>query len=425
MSEEKDLYEGMLAKAATLIPGACVGQVLPYPAHGPIFVRGLGSRVWDTRGGSYIDFAMGSGPMFLGHAHPEVVEAVRAQASQGSTFYALTPPAVQLAEKIVQASSAGDAIRFQTTGAEATQAAIRIARAATERQKIIKFNGSWHGTYDIALTSVGAGGAVVADSAGLPHSATTDILIAEYNDESSLQQLLHANAGDVAAIIVEPVQRGIVPADGFLNYTKAAAERAGVLLIFDEVVTGFRLAWGGAQELYGVKPDLACYGKVIGGGYPISAVVGARELVSLGDPVNKGSSKYVFMGGTLTGNPVSSAAGLATLEILQRSSPYAAVNQLAGGFADGIRDAAVCAGVHLHVTQVGSIIQLYFGDIGLVKNAGDAARADLGAGKTFAKLLLERGIFTVPNAKFYVSVAHSSEDIDQTLESVRFVLKRM
>jgi glutamate-1-semialdehyde 2,1-aminomutase len=148
-------------------------------------------------------------------------------------------------------------------------------------------------------------------------------------------------------------------------------------------------------------------------------------LVSLGDPVNKGSSKYVFMGGTLTGNPVSSAAGLATLEILQRSSPYAAVNQLAGGFADGIRDAAVCAGVHLHVTQVGSIIQLYFGDIGLVKNAGDAARADLGAGKTFAKLLLERGIFTVPNAKFYVSVAHSSEDIDQTLESVRFVLKRM
>jgi glutamate-1-semialdehyde 2,1-aminomutase len=409
--------EAVFERAGRVIPGACVGQIPPYPPAGPIIASGSGSRVTDTTGRSYIDYVMGSGPMLLGHAHPEVVEAVRKQAGLGSTFYALTEWAVNLAEKVVGAASCGNALRFQSTGAEATQASLRIARAATGRSKILKFDGSWHGTYDIALVSLaGPNAGLKYECQGLPESALQDVLVTPYNDLEAAEEQFRKSGHDIAAIIIEPVQRGIPPFSEFLKGLRKLADQYGALLIFDEVVTGFRLAWGGAQGFYGVTPDLACYGKVIGGGYPVSAVVGDYGLVSLADPVNKGKGSYVFMGGTLTANPVSCAAGCATLDVLDTTRPYGSLEAKALRLAQRLRGSAERVGQALQVSQTGSILQLYFGDVGVVRNAFDAARSDKQQADRFAKALLSLGIYTVPNGKLYVSVAHSDADIEATAD---------
>ncbi|MGH7785024.1 MAG: aminotransferase class III-fold pyridoxal phosphate-dependent enzyme, partial [Candidatus Binatia bacterium] len=274
----------LLDTAKKYMPGATLG-VSYLPEHlRMVMVRGQGCKVYDVAGKEYIDYLLGSGPLLLGHSHPAIVNAVKQQLDQSSTFYVLNEPAIRLAEKIVNAVPCGEAIRYQLSGTDATYAAIRIARAATGRDKVLKFEGGFHGAHDIAQISVDASNdkrlpVGTRDTDGIPISVTKDVVVAQFNDLVSVGEIVKAHHAEIAAIIVEPIQRVLLPKPGFLEGLRAIADEFGIVLIFDEIVTGFRIAWGGAQELYGVLPDLACYGKAIGGGYPIAAVVGRRELL--------------------------------------------------------------------------------------------------------------------------------------------------
>jgi glutamate-1-semialdehyde 2,1-aminomutase len=273
---------------------------------------------------------------------PEVVEAVRRQAALGSTFFALNEPAVQLAEAIIGAVPCGEAIRFQATGSEATFAALRLARAATGKDKVLQFEGGWHGGHDVGQLSGAPSDPppfprATPDCDGIPGGVQEDVLVAPFNDTAAAVALVEQRHRERAAVLVEPLQRALRPEPGFLEGLRAITRRYGVILVFDEVVTGFRVAWGGAQERYGVVPDLACYGKVIGGGHPLSAVVGRRELLQLADPRQKGRGRSCFLSGTLTGNPVACAAGRATLGVLRQPGVYERLRGLGGRLAEGLR----------------------------------------------------------------------------------------
>jgi glutamate-1-semialdehyde 2,1-aminomutase len=289
----------LLQKAEHYLPGACLGMmVLPADLR-MVMVRGEGSKVYDAAGKEYIDYMLGSGPLLLGHSRPEVVEEVQRQAALGSTYFALNEPAIRLAETIVEAAPCAETIRFQTTGSEATFAAVRLARAFTGREKVLKFEGGWHGGHDLGQLS-GAPSEpppfpeAVPDCDGIPRSACGDVLVAPFNDLEMTSVIIERHHADLAAVIVEPLQRALKPEPGFLEGLREITRKHGIVLVFDEIVTGFRLAWSGAQERYGVAPDLACYGKVIGGGYPLSAVAGKREIMRLADPQQKGKGAYCF-----------------------------------------------------------------------------------------------------------------------------------
>jgi glutamate-1-semialdehyde 2,1-aminomutase len=355
----------LLQQAERCIPGACLGMMhLPADIR-MVMLRGQGSRVYDAEGKEYLDYVLGSGPLLLGHGRPEVVEAVQRQAAAGSSFFALNEPAIRLADLLVEAVPCGEAVRFQTTGSEATFAALRLARAATGRDKVLKFEGGWHGGHDLGqLSSAPAKPPPfpqsVPDCDGIPHAAQQDVLVAPFNDLATTEAIFSRQHAELAAVIVEPLQRALRPEAGFLQGLRALTQKYGSVLVFDEIVTGFRLAWGGAQERYGAVPDLACYGKVIGGGYPLSAVVGKKELLRLADPTQKGRSRYCFLSGTLTGNPVACAGGLATLEVLRQPGVYERLHSLAKRLAGGLRQAGADAGVSLQVLGDGPVLQGVF-----------------------------------------------------------------
>jgi glutamate-1-semialdehyde 2,1-aminomutase len=410
----------LLQKADRYLPGACLGMMsLPTDLR-MVMVRGEGSKVYDAAGREYLDYMLGSGPLLLGHARPEVVEAVRRQAAAGSTFFALSEPAILLAEQLTEAVPCGEAVRFQTTGSEATFAALRLARAATGRDRVLKFEGGWHGGHDLGQLS-GAPGRphpfpeAVPDCDGIPASSARDVLVAPFNDTATTAALIDRHHQDLAAVIVEPLQRALRPEPGFLDGLRAATRKYGIVLIFDEIVTGFRLAWGGAQERYGVVPDLACCGKVIGGGYPISAVVGKEELLRLADPGQKGRGKYCFLSGTLTGNPVACAAGLATLRVLQNPGVYGRLHALGERLAEGLRRVGSAAGVPLRVLGDGPVLQVYFTDRQPLRNHRDLQTADKTWAVRFGHELIRRGVYCTPGGKLYLSLAHSDEDIDRTV----------
>jgi glutamate-1-semialdehyde 2,1-aminomutase len=371
---------------------------------------------------------MGSGPLLLGHAHPAVVAAVQRQVALGSTFFALNEPAVRLAEQIAQAVPCGEAVRFQTTGSEATFAALRLARAATGRDKVLKFEGGWHGGHDLGQLS-GAPAAersfpeAVPDCDGIPAGACRDVLVAPFNDPAATAALVEQHHRELAAVIVEPLQRSLKPEHGFLERLRDVTRRYGIVLVFDEIVTGFRLAWGGAQERYGVVPDLACYGKVIGGGYPVSAVVGRRELLQLADPGQKGRGPYCFLSGTLTGNPVACAAGLATLEVLRQPGAYERLHALGERLARGLRQAGADAAIPLQVLGDGPVLQVYFTGDQPLRNHRDLFRADRARAVRFAHELIRRGVYCTPGGKLYLSLAHSDADIDRTVEIAAVALR--
>jgi glutamate-1-semialdehyde 2,1-aminomutase len=411
----------LLQKAELYLPGACLGMMALPPELRLVLVRGQGSKVHDAAGREYLDYMLGSGPLLLGHAHPAVVEAVQRQAALGSTFFALTEPAILLAEQLVQAVPCGEAVRFQTTGSEATFAALRLARAATGRDKVLKFEGGWHGGHDLGQLS-GAPATprpypeAVPDCDGIPAAACGEVLVAPFNDLATTTQVIEAHASSLAAIIVEPLQRSLQPEPGFLQGLRALSRQHGIVLIFDEIVTGFRLAWGGAQERYGVVPDLACYGKVIGGGYPVSAVVGRRDLLQQADPGQKGRGKYCFLSGTLTGNPIACAAGLATLTVLRRAGAYERLHAAGQRLAQGLRRAGARAGVPLQVLGDGPVLQVYFTGEQPLHNHRDLLRADRGKAVRFGHELIRRGVYCTPGGKLYLSLAHTDQDIDRTVE---------
>lgn len=424
----------LLARAEAIMPGGCLGAMALPEDLRMVMVRGEGSKLTDADGKEYIDYVLGSGPLILGHNHPAVVGAVREQLEKGSTFYALNEPAIRLAEVLADAAPCGharkqdtasgsvqtperEAVRFQTTGSDAVFAALRCARAYTDHEKVLKFDGSFHGGHDVGQ---------VPDCDGIPWGAEKDVLILPFNDGERAVHIIESFRKKLAAVLVEPLQRALPPEPGFLASLRSATRTHAIPLIFDEVVTGFRLAWGGAQERYGVTPDLACYGKIIGGGFPLSAVVGKKEILELADPARKGKDTYCFLGGTLTGNPIACAAGLQTLDILHHPDVYKRLHALGEKLRDGIRNIGVEFGVPLQVLGDGPVLQTVFIDPALpLRNHHDLLQADKKKALNFSHDLIRRGIYCAPGGKMYLSLAHSDDDIGRTLETVRNALKVM
>jgi len=404
----------LLERAEACMPGGNLGAMTLPKDLRMVMVRGEGSKIYDADGKEYIDYVLGSGPLILGHSHPAVVGAVREQLEKGSTFYALNEPAIRFAEVLTKAAPCGEAVRFQTTGSDAVFAALRLARAHTGRCMVLKFEGAFHGGHDVGQ---------IPDCDGIPDGVKKDVLIAPFNDADAAICLIDGCRKNLAAVLVEPLQRALKPQPGFLEAIRSVTRTHAIPLIFDEVVTGFRLAWGGAQERYGVVPDLACYGKIIGGGFPLSAVMGKKEMLELADPVRKGRDTYCFLGGTLTGNPIACAAGLATLDILQQPGAYERLEEIGGCLRDGIRNIGRELGVPLQVLGDGPVLQTFFIDPAVpLRNHRDTLQADGKKAAAFGSALVRRGIFCAPGGKMYLSLAHTDDDIERTLEVVREAL---
>lgn len=411
--EEREL----LARAARVMPAGSLGNA-KFAGGGAFIVRdGAGSRIWDMSGNEYIDYMLGSGPMILGHAHPKVIEAAEEALRKGSTFFLENAYAVELAERIVDAVPCAEQVRFTTSGTDATFQCLRLARAYRKRDKIMKFEGGFHGTHDYAAMSARPSGttpfpAPEPSSAGIPKAVQESVLVAPYNDIETTAALIEKHHDELAAVIVEPVQRTIAPRDGFLAGLREVTERFGVPLVFDEVVTGFRLAYGGAQEAYGVTPDLAAIGKIVGGGFPLAAVVGRTELLEAYDAAAVQREGFVPQSGTLNGNPVAAAAGLATLAELREPGRYAAYRATGKHLRTTLQRLFDEAEIPAVVSGVDVTFDVYFTDKPVVDY-----RSTLG-GKTlkavFDRTLLEHGVLKTPE-KFYVGMCHDQTDVELTI----------
>ena len=413
----------LLSTAGTILPGACLGQNSLPPELSFVVDHGEGARLVDVRGRTYLDYVLGSGPLLLGHAHPAVVRAVQEQVVRGSTFHWLSEPSIRLAEMVVGAVPCAEQVRFVSTGTEATMFACRMARAVTRREKILKFEGGWHGFHDYAM----AGNWRVPSEApypypgpdigGIPRGALESVLVAPFNDLATTERIATERGSELAAIIVEPLQRSIRPRPGFLAGLRELAHRLGALLIFDEVVTGFRLAYGGAQEYYGVLPDLAVYGKALTCGFSLAAIAGRADVMATADPARKGSLDYAGLSGTLSGNALACAAGIAALTELRRPGVYERLHALGERLRSGIARRADRLGVPVQVLADGPIAQVFFIDPEADLSADRALRAADGRKATrFGLECLRRGIFTIPGTKLYLSLAHTDADIDWTLD---------
>lgn len=417
-----------MERAVRSIPGGVNSPVRAFQAVGthPVFLaRGEGSRVFDADGNSYIDFVGSYGPLILGHAHPRVVEEVARAARGGTSFGAPTEAEVRLAEMLIEAVPSIEKVRLVNSGTEATMSALRLARAATGRAKIVKFAGCYHGHADALLVEAGSGATTlgVPSSPGVSEEATRGTLLAAYNDVEGVRAIFDAHGREIAAVIVEPVagNMGVVlPGEGFLQELRRLTERWGALLIFDEVITGFRLGWGGAQEAFGVVPDLTCLGKVIGGGLPIGAYGGKAAVMDLVAPAGP-----VYQAGTLSGNPVSVAAGLATLEVLRegRDHIYPDLDRKGRLLNEAVLDAARELGVPLQGVRAGSLCTWFFtGEP--VFDYESAKRSDTQAFAAFFRAMLERGVYLAPSQfeAVFISAAHTDADLEQAAGAAREAL---
>ena len=414
----------LITRARNHIPGGVNSPVRAFNGVGgdPVFFeRAEGACLYDVDGRSYIDYVGSWGPMIAGHAHPEIVEAVQAAAARGLSFGAPCPAEVEMAERICAIVPGLDMVRMVNSGTEATMSAIRVARAATGRDAIIKFEGCYHGHADSFLVKAGSGALTlgVPTSPGVP-PATADLTVTlPYNDLDAVNACLEARGGDIAAIIVEPVAGNmncIPPVDGYLSGLREACNAHGCLLIFDEVMTGFRVALEGAQGLYGVAPDLSTFGKVIGGGMPVGAFGGKRQYMEQVAP-----SGPVYQAGTLSGNPVAMAAGLKNLELICRPGFFEDLSDRTERLVCGLQQAADAAGVPFLTTRVGGMFGLFFTDARRVVNFAEAGSCDVDAFRAFFHHMLERGVYLAPSAfeAGFVSAAHSDEHIQATVAAAR------
>ncbi len=416
-------HHRLLEKAAKVLPGGTLGM-FGLPADLTILpAYGLGSKLYDVDGDEYIDYLLGSGPLILGHCHPAVVAAVQAQAARASTFYFINEPALELAEMIISAVPCAEKVRFCSSGNEATFFAMRLARAHTRRNKVLKFEGGFHGVHDYAILSVWptepyASSRPYVESAGIPGAVSDQVVMAPYNDVETTTAVIEANRRDLAAVIVEPFQRSYSPKPGFLPFLRQITSKYGIDLIFDEVVTGFRFAWGGAQEYYGVTPDLACYGKIIGGGYPVAAVAGRAEILDQCDNSRKGQPGYVYMTGTLSGNPVGASAGIATLKELKSKNLYPRIHELTRRMKTGLQRIIADAGLTAQVTGDGGVLQVVFTDREIV-NYQDIRSGDKAQAATFYGEASRRGLFLGGADKIYISAVHTDEDIEKGLRAFK------
>jgi glutamate-1-semialdehyde 2,1-aminomutase len=380
--------------------------------------RGKGCQIWDVDGNRYLDYVLSWGPLILGHAHPDVVRAVTAAARRGTSYGAPTEIELELAALIQRAMPSMELVRFVNSGTEATMSALRLARAYTKRELILKFDGCYHGHADGLLVKAGSGATTlgVPDSPGVPTAIAHLTLQAPYNDLARVEALFAQHGGNIAAVIVEPIaaNMGVVPpVDGFLAGLRALTHRHGALLIFDEVLTGFRVAFGGAQALYHLRPDLTCLGKIIGGGLPVGAYGGRKEIMEWIAPAGP-----VYQAGTLSGNPIAMSAGLATLRRLRTAGFYGQLERRAARLYDGLIKAAKTAGVSIQPARVGSLLGVFFTDRAVI----DYASAKSANTKRFAAFfwaMLEAGVYIAPSQfeALFISSAHTTRDIDQTIQA--------
>jgi glutamate-1-semialdehyde 2,1-aminomutase len=400
----------LAAIARRVLPGGGFGNI-----EGDAIIReGRAGRVWDMSGREYVDFLIGSGPMLVGHAHPEVTEAVRAQAAKGTTFFASNEHGIRLAEEIVSAVPCAEQVRFTSSGTEADAYAMRLARAFRRRDKILKFEGGYHGMSDYGMMSLWPGKPgnfplAAPDSAGIPAQVRDTMLVCPYNDLASATALIRAHHEELGGVIVEPMQRLVPPSPGFLQGLRDITAEFGIPLIFDEVVTGFRLAYGGGQTYYGVTPDLCTLGKVIGGGFPLAAIAGRADIMAHFDRGIVGEAGFTPQIGTLSGNPIAAAAGLATLAILRRPGAYERIfangRAIRDGLERGLRDAGFAAQVPGEPPMFDAIFTA-----NPVTDYRSAMAGDAALSKRFNAKLRERGVFKSAN-KIYVSLAHDEADI--------------
>jgi glutamate-1-semialdehyde 2,1-aminomutase len=423
-----DTRRTLIERARSVLPGGALGSFVPPAGRDLVATRGAGAYLYDTEGRAYIDYILGSGPMILGHAHPAVVAAVQAQLVRGSQFYVVNDTAIALAEKIIEATGWAEMLKFTSSGSEATYFALRLARALTGRSAVLKFEGAYHGHHDYAMMSTTPSDATpfpaaVPDTAGIPDVLRDEVLVAPFNDLAATLEILETHRHKIAAVIVEPVCRLIEPRPGFLQGLREATRRLGMLLVFDEVVTGFRLAYGGSRALYGVTPDLICFGKIIGGGFPLAAVAGPREMLEYANPRQRGP-RYVYISGTLNGNPVAAAAGLATLAELQRPGTYDRLNASAERLRKEFKRLFDKFGIAAQVLGSASMLNFYCTP-SRIDDYRSARTEDRGYKARIGEELLMRGVLTNLATKIYVSIAHTDDALNRTVAAFEEVLQKL
>jgi glutamate-1-semialdehyde 2,1-aminomutase len=419
----------LFAEARHFIPGGVNSPVRAFKSVGgnPVFIeKGEGSRITDADGNTYIDYIGSWGPLILGHAHPRVLAAIQEAAQLGTSFGAPTARETEMAKLVCEYVPSVEVVRMVNSGTEATMSALRLARGYTKRDKIMKFEGCYHGHADSLLIKAGSGVATLGlpDSPGVPERTAVNTITVPYNDLESVKLAFEKYGDELAAVIVEPIagNMGVVPPQpGFLQGLREITQKHGTLLIFDEVMTGFRVARGGAQELYGITPDLTTMGKVIGGGLPVGAYGGKREIMQQVAPAGP-----VYQAGTLSGNPLAMAAGLATLEELGRPGVYEQLEARSHRLAEGLAENARKLGLPHTVNRVGSMVCLFFSDTPVI-NYETAKTSDLKRFSAYFHYLLEEGVM-IPPSQFegmFVSLAHSEEDIERTIEASYNAMKRL
>ncbi|MCS6891390.1 MAG: aminotransferase class III-fold pyridoxal phosphate-dependent enzyme [Rhodovarius sp.] len=414
----------LLATARRVLPAGHFGNLEAEI----VVASGEGALVRDAAGREYVDFLLGSGPMFLGHAHPEVTAAVIAQIGRGSTFFATNPAGIALAASIVEAVPAAEQVRFFSSGTEADMYAMRLARAFTGRRRILKFEGGYHGMSEYGLMSLAPRRppnlpTAVPDSAGIPAHLAEDMLVAPFNDTAAALGLIEAHADQIAGVMVEPLQRLIPPRPGFLAALREATARHGIPLIFDEVVTGFRFGYSGAQGLYGVTPDIVTLGKILGGGFPLAAVAGRAEIMAHFDRARVGEERFLMQVGTLSGNPVAAVAGLATLDVLARPGAYDGVLALGAAIMSELAGLVAEAGIPAQVLGHPTVFDVVYAE-GEIANHRDLLRQDRSMQAHVNRALRAAGVLK-GESKIYLSTAHGPAHADRLLTAFRAALRSL
>ena len=414
--------ENLFEKAQKVLPGGVNSPVRAFKAVGgkPLFIsRAEGPYLFDVDGNRYVDYLCSWGPMILGHANPQVTKVVQNAIKNSTSYGAPTEVEVELANMVVEAVPSIEMVRFVNSGTEATMSALRLARAYTKRDKIIKFEGCYHGHADMLLVQAGSGVTTLGlpDSPGVPRSAVEDTLLAQYNNLDSVKQLFETYLDEIAAVIVEPVagNMGVVPPQsGFLGGLREITKAHNSLLVFDEIITGFRVAYGGAQSLFGVLPDLTCLGKIIGGGFPVGAYGGRKEIMELVAP-----SGHVYQAGTLSGNPVAMTAGLEILKVLKKTETYNRLDSLANQLASGIKEAAESSGVPVFQARVGSMLSLFFAGQEVL-DLKSAKTSDVERYRRFFHSMLSLGYYFAPSQfeAVFVSLAHDEQIIANSISAI-------
>ncbi|VAX14892.1 Glutamate-1-semialdehyde 2,1-aminomutase [hydrothermal vent metagenome] len=427
---ETDKSEKLFKRAAKIIPGGVNSPVRAFKPVGgkPLFIdKAKGCKIFDSDGNEYIDYVSSWGPMIVGHANPQVIEAVKKTAEKGTSFGAPTEIEVEMAEMVINAYPSIDVVRMVNSGTEATMSAIRLARGHTGRDKIIKLDGCYHGHGDSLLVKAGSGVETLGlpDSPGVPATLAGLTISVPFNDLESIKQVMEKNSDQIACVILEPIvgNMGVLPPEpGYLKGLRSLCDQHGVVLIFDEVMTGFRVAFGGAQELYDIKPDLTTLGKIIGGGLPVGAFGGKREIMEKIAPAGP-----VYQAGTLSGNPLAMAAGLETLKILSEDGTYQKLEELSDTLTHGLRGIAEKAAIPTAFNRVGAMFSMFFTETPRVKSAADAKTCDTDRFAKYFNSMLQNGVYLAPSQfeAGFMSLSHTKEDIWKTLEAMEAAFKKL